>query len=222
MSCFGNLDKSLLKIKSLGFYPENILDIGACIGNWSVYVHNNIYPLSNYELIEPILYKELTRFKTVNNINCIQALLSDTVKEVDWYQKNNTGDSIYKENTKIFNNCEAVKRNTTTLELMYKDKHYDLIKIDTQGSEIDILRGGINLIKKASFIILEIPFLGEYNKGAPQFHEHIEFMHNQGFVPFDLPDQHRIDDFLIQIDIIFIKKNHPILEKVQDSINKHI
>ena len=92
------------------------------------------------------------------------------------------------------------------LDSLFNGKNFDLIKIDTQGSEIDILKGGIETMKKASFIILEMPFLGEYNKGAPDFYDHIIFMKKHGFVPYDLPEQHRANGILIQIDIIFIKQ----------------
>ena len=202
----------------MGFIPKNILDIGAHHGNWSLYV-NNIFPLANYELIEPIEYKELDRINYIMNMNHTNILLSDIEKEVKWYQKKNTGDSIYRENTNFFKDCEIIKKNTLTLDSVFKEKTFDLIKIDTQGSEIDILKGGINAMKKASFIILEMPFLGEYNKAAPDFYDHIIFMKEHGFVPYDIPEQHRVNGILIQIDIVFIKKTHPILSKVQNIIN---
>ena len=43
------------------------------------------------------------------------------------------------------------------------------IKIDSQGSEIPILRGAKTILDKTDFILLEIPFFGQYNEGVPTF-----------------------------------------------------
>ena len=55
--------------------------------------------------------------------------------------------------------------------------------MDTQGSELDILRGGKNLISKASAVILEISYF-EWNLGAPLADEIIDYMESIGFKEF--------------------------------------
>ena len=51
----------------------------------------------------------------------------------------------------------------------------DFIKIDTQGSELDILRGGEKTISNCSLIYLECPII-EYNMGSPNLSEYIEYL----------------------------------------------
>ena len=61
-------------------------------------------------------------------------------------------------------------------------------------------------------------FMGEYNIGVPNFFEHIKYMDQIDYRVFDIVELHRVDDILIQIDLIFIKKGH-YFEK---SVNKII
>ena len=209
----------LNNLKANGFYPKNILDIGAHHGNWTKNVMN-IFNESNYYLIEPINYQELKVFDKVNNIKYFNILLSDCEKIVDWFEMKNTGDSIFRENTSFFKDCKILKKKTTTLHNFFpEDSTFDLIKIDTQGSEIPILKGGINFAKKASFIILEMPFIGEYNKNVPNFLEHIKFMDDLGFIPFDICELHKTNEILFQVDFIFIKKDHYLTKIIQNTIN---
>ena len=212
--------KSLQNLKSFGFEPKNILDIGANKGKWTLEVRKKVFIHSRYTLIEAIDYNELEKLTIkYNNITFKNLLLDEKAHTVTWYEKRNTGDSIFKENTGYFDDCKEIKRKTTTLDLSFpNNEFFDLIKIDCQGAEISILKGGKNLVKKASIIILEVPFMGEYNKGAANFYEHIEYMNNIGYRVYDIVELHRVKDILIQIDIIFIKKGHHFENKVDNLI----
>ena len=97
-------------------------------------------------------------------------------------------------------------------------KSFDLIKIDCQGAEIPILKGGKNTVLNTPVIILEIPFMGEYNVGVPNFFEHIKYMNKIGYQVYDIIEMHRVEGILIQIDIIFIKKGHAFEKNVHNII----
>ncbi len=210
--------KTLQDLKNYGFYPQNILDIGAHKGYWTDHVRN-VFPESRYTLVEPIDYPELQRFHDDPKITYHNQLLLDEVREVDWYEMRNTGDSVFKENTFHFENCEPLKKTTTTLDSLFPDHSFELIKIDTQGAEIPILKGGQKIIQSTSFIILEMPFMGQYNQGVPSFLEHIQFMDDIGFIPFDIVEHHKTHGIMIQVDFIFIRKDHPLTNVIQGQIN---
>ena len=213
---------ALQKLKSFGFEPKNILDIGANKGKWTLEIKKKVFPKAEYTLIEAIDYEELDKLSDRHdNINYKNILLDEIEHFVTWYEKRNTGDSIFKENTGYFDDCKEIKRSTTTLDLVFtKNEVFELIKIDCQGAEIPILKGGNRLIQKSSVIILEVPFMGEYNIGAPNFYEHINYMENIGYRVFDIVELHRVDNILIQIDIIFIKQGHDFENKVDIIIKK--
>jgi FkbM family methyltransferase len=213
---------ALQKLKSFGFEPKNILDIGANKGKWTLEIKKKVFPKAEYTLIEAIDYEELDKLSVKHdNINYKNILLDEIEHFVTWYEKRNTGDSLFKENTGYFDDCKEIKRSATTLDLVFnKNEVFELIKIDCQGAEIPILKGGNRLIQKSSVIILEVPFMGEYNIGAPNFYEHINYMENIGYRVFDIVELHRVDNILIQIDIIFIKQGHDFEKKVDIIIKK--
>ena len=213
---------ALQKLKSFGFEPKNILDIGANKGKWTLEIKKKVFPKAEYTLIEAIDYEELEKLSVKHdNINYKNILLDEIEGLVTWYEKKNTGDSLFKENTGYFDDCKEIKRSATTLDLVFnKNEVFELIKIDCQGAEIPILKGGNSLVQKSSVIILEVPFMGEYNIGAPNFYEHINYMENIGYRVFDIVELHRVDNILIQIDIIFIKQGHDFENKVDIIIKK--
>jgi FkbM family methyltransferase len=167
---------SILKYKN--YYPDTILDIGAHHGNWSSNM-KKIYNNCKYYLFEAIDYNELNRFNNDDDIKVFNILLNDKIEEVNWYQKKNTGDSIFREKTCYFKDCEIIKRETIDLNTflqnnnLLNDSKNILIKIDCQGSEINILKGASNILNKTDFIILEIPLFGQYNEGVSNFLEHM-------------------------------------------------
>lgn len=184
---------------------NKVLDIGAFKGNWSKSM-KQIYPNAEFTLIEPINYSELNEWS-----NVFYEIISDSIKETNWYQKKNTGDSLFKEKTKIFEDCETLVKKTTTLDDLFPNEIFDFIKIDVQGAEIPVLKGGERLIQKASYMLLELPFMGEYNESVPSLLEHLKYINDIGFEVLDIIENHEIKidsvhKFTIQIDILFVKK----------------
>ena len=56
------------------------------------------------------------------------------------------------------------------------------IKIDTEGYELMVVKGSIETMKKAKFIVAEVRHNHESFKGQYKLHEFIEFMHDNNFV----------------------------------------
>ena len=128
---------------------------------------------------------------------------------------------MYKEKTQVFTQCKKLKKKTSTLDgLFASGQTFDLIKMDIQGAEIPALQGGLGLVKHASFIVLELPFMGQYNEGVPDFLAHITFMDGIGFKPYDLVECRRGHHILFQVDMVFINKTHELNAVLQDKINQ--
>ncbi len=215
----------LQKLKEKHNYtPGVILDIGAHHGYWTKRMMK-IYPNIKYYLFEGIDYKQLDKYKTNKNVFIYKnILLNDKEEEVDWYEEKNTGDSFFKELTHYFKDTKPIKRKTITLDaiinrddILKNDKNI-FIKIDCQGAEIPILKGSTSILTNTDFIVLEIPLFGKYNEGVPNFLEHIQFMDSIGFCPFDILENHYVNNFNIQIDMLFINKSHKLNEVVQQKI----
>jgi FkbM family methyltransferase len=201
---------------SKSYTPNTLLDIGAHHGNFSVFCKRlwkdvDLLMLEGNENNEEILDR-------LPFSHCI-VLLSDCKKEVTLHlnPKNPTctGTSYMKENTKYYDNSIKVEKETHTLDEVIAEvgKTFDIIKIDTQGSELDIIRGGLNTIQKASYIIMEVAIL-QYNEGAPLFDEVVEYMKEIGFTNHhivaenvwrDGDTDNLKDGELLQVDVVFSK-----------------
>ena len=183
-----------------------------------------IYPNAKYYLFEPINYQQLNKFKNNTSIYIKNVVLNDKIEEVDWFEEKNTGDSFFKEKSKFFINTKPIKKKTIDLNTVIQndnilsDAKNIFIKIDCQGAEIPILKGSSQILHKTDFIVLEIPLFGQYNEGVPNFLQHIQFMNSIGFIPFDIVDKHYIYNFNMQIDMLFINKNHKFNNIVQTNL----
>ena len=190
--------------------PKSILDIGCNTGQFYRDI-KKVFPDAYYYLIDGNDKCE----EAIKNLNVDYsiALLSDSIKDIDFYTRISeptcTGNSIYRENTIFYNDDQIFieKKTTTTLSHLLKNKTFDLIKMDVQGSEIDIINGAIEIIKQASGIILELSLI-EYNQGAPLKNTVIDFMNNLNFEQVETIGliNHPINHYLIQEDVLFIKK----------------
>jgi len=202
-----------------GYYPDTILDIGAHHGNWTLSM-KQIFPLSNFFLFEAIDYEELNKFHNDNNVTVYNVLLNDKIEQVKWYQMKNTGDSMFREQTHFFKNPKQLTRESITLSSINElnDAKNIFMKIDCQGAEIPILKGASSILLKTDFILLEIPFFGQYNEGVPSFLEHIKYMDSIGFIPFEIADDIIIKSFNVQVDMIFINKQHKLNKIVKTAL----
>jgi FkbM family methyltransferase len=201
----------LEKIKNY-FDPKSILDIGANVGQFYNEI-KTIFPNSYYYLIEGNDSCEVV-LETLN-VDYSICLLSDYEKEVDFYIRKNeprcTGNSIYRENTSFYDDDQItiLKKQTKTLSNVLNNQTFDLIKIDVQGSEIDIINGGIDIIKSAKGVLMEISLV-EYNQNAPVKEFVYEYMTNLGFIPVETISNinHPITHELIQQDILFLNQKY--------------
>lgn len=196
---------NLYKIQEY-FLPYRILDIGANIGQFhtlvkSIYPEAYVFSIEASQECEPYL-------KQITDQYYIGLLAKDT-SEYDFYSRKDaptgTGNSIYRELTHFYsdNQLQIIKQKGIKLDDLFEpDSEFDLIKIDTQGSELDIISGGVNLCKKAKGILLEVS-LTQYNQGAPLYDEVVTFMKEFGFRPEAILDESR-NHGSHQQDILFI------------------
>jgi hypothetical protein len=82
-----------------------------------------------------------------------------------------------------------------------------LLKLDVQGFELEVLKGGRRTLKLSEVVIMEVSLL-PYNDGAPSFADVVGFMNEEGFVAFDFCGQFRreSDHALFQTDVVFVRR----------------
>ena len=192
-------------LKQRGFNPTRILDIGAHQGTVTKQM-KELWPGADILMLEANPYLEDT-LKTIG-IPYKICLLGNENKTVPYYLTKkwllSSGNSIYREQTPDYSDEHIASIQLPMLKLddVLKGESFDLIKIDTQGSEVDILTGGIDVVKTAKYIIIECSLI-EYNKGGNKIHDIFQFMTSQGLFMKDIIDLAYNDDVLIQIDLLF-------------------
>lgn len=190
------------------FEPNTILDIGANIGQFHLlcrhyFPESYIFSIEASDECEPFL-KQITDQYFIG-------LLTKNNLEYDFYSLKsnpiNTGNSIYRELTDHYSEDQLniIRKKGIKLDDLFEPGSiFDLIKIDTQGSELDIISGGMNLCSKAQGILLEVSII-QYNENSPLYDDVIKFMNNFGFKDVEVLDEINKNG-IYQQDIFFIRK----------------
>jgi len=188
--------------------PKRILDVGANVGGWySECLHS--FPNSYIFSIEA--NEECEDALKVVNPNYLIALLTKENKEYDYYVNDiyrSTGNSIYKELTEHYteDNTRVVKKQGTRLDDIFTNEYFDLIKMDVQGAELDIIKGGPKTIQASLGLILEVA-LKEYNKSSPIYDEIVTYLGTIGFKQKLILDDLAYNNELYHQDIFFLNEN---------------
>jgi FkbM family methyltransferase len=182
MDFFKDHAKYLVKLKSEGLEPKVIYDIGSCVLHWTN-TAKNVWADSKYVLFDAFEPAEFLYEGYDYHIG----VLSDSTKTVEWWQNDMMpgGNSYYRENdsTGFFKDGMSAVKLAKTLDEVVKERGFpppDFIKIDVQGSEMDILRGATETLKSVKDLVVELQHM-EYNKGAPQVQESLPFIESLGF-----------------------------------------
>jgi len=200
---------SLKKIRALGFNPRRCFDIGAYEGNWAI-DFKAIFPGCSVFMIEgqEEKRKKLDHIiKTNSGLDYRIALLGATSSVVEFHKYETASSVLSEHNT---TNAIVEKRNLVKLDEIAEELNFypDFIKIDTQGYELEILKGGGKVLASAEFVLLEVSFLDIYIN-CPLAHEALSFMHARGFVIYDICTLMRrpLEQALFQSDFLFVKEN---------------
>jgi FkbM family methyltransferase len=145
--------------------PEICFDIGANIGEYSLFL--NKYTNAKIYAFEPLpeSFKKLKKMTLGKNVICENiALGSKTeIRTLYYNPKSSQKASLHRDMNKIHyvkNNYKKMIRALTLDEFVKKNKikKIDLIKIDTEGHELEVIKGSLKTISnlKPTFIQIEM------------------------------------------------------------------
>jgi FkbM family methyltransferase len=191
--------------------PERAIDIGAHVGNFTKELYYK-FPKCKIVMVEANpncephlrLLGKPYEIVALSNKEGYANLYVETINPVA------TGASLYKENTDWYGDgkYETITVPTKTLDSCnyFEGQPIDFIKIDVQGSELDILNGGEQTIKNTQFVLIEAS-LAEYNQGAPLVGDIVDKMNEYGFHILDIVEYHSFPHLyggaIFQLDILF-------------------
>ena len=177
-------------IKDLNF--ETILDIGSNKGQFILLVENLFKNkiIYSFEPIKEILEKQKKFFKYKNNIFFFNIALGEKSKKKVFYITNRKDSSSFlKFNKNNVKNSDYNINQERVVEIKALDEVIQfaklvppiLLKIDVQGYELDVLKGCSNLLKKTTYIIVEVSE-NEIYQDQPVANEIIEYLNKQNYI----------------------------------------
>lgn len=194
-----------------GLNPKTVIDVGAAQGTPVLY---DVFPQARYILIEPLEEYIPYLNQVVNRLDTAEYIIAVATAKPGNVTINVhpdlEGSSLYLEDED--SDVNGVERTIPgmTLDNICSERGTEgpyLIKIDTQGHELEVLKGSRTVLKDTELIILEVSFF-EFFKGGPQIYDCITFMKDQGFVAYDIFDlQYRVlDGAMSQVDMAFVRE----------------
>ncbi len=215
-----SMEWSLGNMRRLGFRPTGVVDIGAYMGEWTM-MARGIFPEAAFLMVEAQESKrevlEQVQLQDPSSVNYRIALLGAASREgVEFHQYDiaPTASSVLAAQAGA--PARLVKCKMETLDNMLNHAGFrrpELIKIDVQGYELEVLKGGREALATAEAIVMEVSLIELY-KGNPLMPEVIAFMQERRFQCYDIPTLLRrpSDRVLWQVDMIFVKDGSPLIK----------
>lgn len=207
-----SLAGALEQIRRLGFSPTTVLDVGAGAGTPPLYA---AFPSARHVLFEPIAEQETalqTLQKQYPGMEYVRAAAGARSGRalINVHTDHLHGSSLLKEQLSDFDGVEReidiVTIDETCARLNCAGPF--LIKLDTQGAELEALRGATQTLAAAEYVLMEVSFF-EFYKGSPLAADVIAFMQERGFAIYDMlgKNYRPLDGALAQADLAFVKRD---------------
>lgn len=212
----------LVHLRWLSFDPRTIYDIGASNSIWSA-LASCIYPQARFELFEP-LNKFSENYKTSKKshpgIQRFHQTSPHAIHELALGSRN--GECVFtRYSHDVGSTSLAVDPNTPettqiTVPIARLDDYVrlkglakpDLMKLDTQGSEMEIFDGADKCLMACQVIFVETWLTKGYGSNTPLMLEMANFLKPYGFELFSIWDEYRAPQTTLHaVDAVFVKKD---------------
>lgn len=178
---------STAALKYHGFTPALVVDVGVNQGTPQLY---RAFPHAELLLVEPLHESEaymrdlLTRRKGSYVLAAVGSQPGTATITVD---RRRPGKSSLLERTALTNDAHDEKERrpvpVTTLDALLRERELRGpfgLKIDTEGFELEVIRGATEFLKQTQFVLAEVS-IGARFEGSYTFAEFIGEMHERGF-----------------------------------------
>jgi FkbM family methyltransferase len=198
-------EAALRHLKGRGFDPATVIDVGANVGEWTR-MCKRLWPKASVLMIEPLPECEAPLARLASELPGVRyqrALLGANDRAAVSIHCCDTASSVLQE-------YEA-KHPTLAMPMTRLDDcsvGAELLKLDVQGYELEILKGGQKVLSSAAVVLLEGNLL-DLHIGVPLAHEVLQFMAEHDFVLYDTGDFYRrpLDQALWCMDLVFVRRD---------------
>jgi FkbM family methyltransferase len=140
----------------------------------------------------------------------IRECLSDKVEELDFYVRDKSSTSSLNKGVDFSKTLNLVTKTLdSALSGFVQENDRVCLKLDTEGSELKILKGASQILNQCPYVISEAT-LNPTLQGSNNMFELIDFMRSVGFSIYDFVNIRKNKDRIDQLDIIFQSNNQII------------
>lgn len=192
---------------------EIFFDIGSHHGFYSLLAHKiskrvQIHAFEPTQTHYNVLKKNIALYP---NIIANEIALTEHKGEITFYENIKGKSTIEKDffkNTSSANDFHAIKVQSTTLDCYCNEKKIfpTFIKLDVEGSELSVLKGSLETLKKASPVIAIELWSKPYDNS--NHIKAVNLLHENGYIPYSLNEQGEITQMSYEeLNTILLKKN---------------
>ena len=201
---------ALRRLKGRGLGISSVLDVGASDGRWSRGIEP-LWPDARFHLIEantthePALRSLCAAYQ---NYSYVQAAAAESVGEIYFDARDSHGGLASEERRDGMIPLPATSL-VHEAEVQQLEPPF-LIKLDTHGYEVPILRGAEPLFDRTAALVIEV-YNFTQGPGALRFWEMCRHLEEQGFRVIDItePAWRPHDEAFWQADFVFLKADAP-------------
>jgi FkbM family methyltransferase len=204
-------------IKSLGFDIRTVIDVGVAFGTPPIY---EAFPRARYFLVEPVAECRAVLEKLKQKLDAEYFLVAAGAEngEVSLNVHDDiSGSSLFPQVEGKALDGEARLTPMRRLDSLLPEslEHPVLLKVDTQGAELEVLKGLGKRISEIDVLIVETTMM-PMRHGIPQFGDVVRFCDDAGFAVYDVLEGHMraLDGALAQIDLAFVRKDSPLRSQI--------
>ena len=201
----------LRNLRAMGFEPDSILDVGAASGDW-VRMAAGIWPEAKLFGIEPNEAERENLDATQRDFPRFDFVFGFAGPEAKTVAFDPSGHQTTLASVGTEGKQSALMHTIDGLVDEGRLASPRFIKADVQGYELEVLRGASRTLKDhTEAVLLEVSFF-QFEPSAVLVQEVVAFMHEAGFSWFDVVGilRREEDDALGQMDLLFLKSDHPI------------
>jgi FkbM family methyltransferase len=197
-------------LKSLGFDVRTVIDVGVAFGTPAIY---DAFPRARYFLVEPVAECRPVLEKLKLRLGAEYFLVAAGAEngEVTLNVHDDiSGSSLFPQVEGKAMDGEARPTPMRRLDSLLPERleRPVFLKLDTQGAEIEVLKGLGSRIGEIDLLIVETTMM-PMRHGIPQFADVVRFCDDAGFAVYDVLEGHMraLDGALAQIDLAFVRKD---------------
>ena len=195
--------------------PKTVIDVGVGYGTEALY---HAYPTAKFILVEPLTDYEDAINRITSNLDCkvYYKALSNAEGTMEMIvDTENLELSSFQTRTALAesgNNLCKRQVEVTTLDSIIRDNRDIqapiLLKVDTEGHELEVLEGGKDVLRIVDTVIAEVSVARRF-EGSYTFEEFILFMKDHGFRVFDFLTVIHVGEELTPryVDVVFKRES---------------